>query len=334
VREVPAPPGQPNPAPHAQQSAPTFGPSSIWTQSLSEQAAIDPQSALLVDGLQSVVEEELSRKIGPWITSSIYSTPIYTVDAEQPTVRVQLENTNPALQQAFDAVPLPTDAQPASGSDAQLTLWQPSTDRLWEFWRMSDQAGGWRARWGGAIEHVSASAGYFSAESWRGAQSNWGASATSLPLAGGLITFADLQRDEIDHALALGYPLTQAERFRFPAQRTDGKSNSLEALPEGTRLRIDPGLDLQALHLGPLTLMLAKAAQRYGVVLRDTSGVVDFFGQEARPGDGEPYAPWLEGKKPWQLLAQFPWSHLQVLSAPSCSAQPCAAPESSESLNG
>jgi hypothetical protein len=312
---------EPQPEP-AQQGAPGFAPDSVWTAPIAEQA-VDPQSPLIVGALDAVVEEELSRKVGPWITSTGFSTPIYTVSADQPTVRVLLQNNNAALQQAFAAVPLPPDARPASGTDGQLTVWQPSTDRLWEFWRMSEASGEWRAQWGGAIEHVSQSAGYFSSESWPGARSNWGATATSLPLVGGLITLADLQRGEIDHALALGYPLTKAGVFRFPAQRTDGKSNSINALAEGTRLRIDPGLDLASLHLPPLTLMLAQAAQRYGIVLRDTSGVVDFFAQDPTPTGTNAYAPWLEGKKPWQLLAQFPWRELQALSAPECTAQPC-----------
>ncbi len=313
---------QPEPEP-AQQGAPGFAPDSVWTAPIAEQAVLDPQSPLIVGALNAVVEEELSRKVGPWITSTGFSTPIYTVSADQPPVWVLLGNNNAALQQAFAAVPLPPDARPASGSDAQLTVWQPSTDRLWEFWRMSNASGEWRAQWGGAIERLSQSAGYFSSESWPGARSNWGATATSLPLTGGLITLADLQRGEIDHALALGYPLTKAGVFRFPAQRTDGKSDSIDALAEGTRLRIDPRLDLASLHLPPLTLMLAQAAQRYGIVLRDTSGVVDFFAQDPTPTGTDAYAPWLEGKKPWQLLAQFPWRELQALSAPECTAQPC-----------
>ncbi len=308
-------------------SAPQFAPDSVWNAPLSDLPLyVDPESTTLVHALASVVEEELARKVGPWVTRTSFSTPIYSVPADQPTVRVLLDNNNAPLQRAFDAVPLPVGAQPASGSDAQLTVWQPGADRLWEFWHMDLIDGQWHAGWGGAIEGVSQSTGYFSAESWPGARSNWGATATSLPLAGGLITLEDLERGTIDHALALGYPLTESRVFRFPAQRTDGRSESPYALPEGLRLRIDPTLDLSSLHLPPFTLMIARAAQRYGIVLRDTSGVVDFFGQDPTPTGGEPFAPWLEGKKPWQLLAQFPWDRLQVLSASHCTGQPC--PES------
>lgn len=305
-------------------TAPQFAPGSVWNTPLPDAPLyVDPESPTLVHALDTVVEEELGRKVGPWVTRTSFSTPIYTVPADQPTVRVLLDANNASLQRAFDATPLPADARPASGSDAQLTLWQPGTDRLWEFWHMHLLDGEWHAGWGGAIEDVSRSAGYFGPESWPGARSNWGATATSLPLAGGLITLEDLERGTIDHALALGYPLTEARLFRSPAQRTDGRSDSIDALPEGVHLRIDPTLDLSSLDLPPFTLMLARAAQRYGIVLRDTSGVVDFYGQDPTPTGGEPFAPWLEGKKPWQLLARFPWDRLQVLSAPQCTGQPC-----------
>ncbi len=263
--------------------------------------------------INAVVESEVAGKYGPWISTTGYSTPIYTVTANQKPVTVTLRNNNPALQRAFSAVPLPPDARPASASDAQLTVWQPSRDRLWEFWRLGRSGGGWHAQWGGAMRHVSRSPGYFSSSSWPGAKYNWGATATSLPLVGGLVTLADLQRGEIDHGLALGFPLTQARVVRFPAQRTDGKSTGVDAVPEGTRFRLDPLLDLASLRLPPLTAMIARAAQRYGIVVRDTSGVVDFYGQDPTPTASNPFLALYEGKRPWQLLAQFPWSRLQAL---------------------
>src|ERR1700730_4135204 len=197
--EVPAGPASGGPA------SGFFAPSSVWNAPLAENEPLDPTSASLVAELQSMVNTEVSGKWGPWISTTGYSTPIYTVPASQPPVYVSEDNVNPSatLQSAFSAVPLPSNAQPSSGNDAELTVWQPSTDRLWEFWGMSHQSDGWHEHWGGAMEHVSSSPGYFSPSSWHGAQYNWGATATSLPLVGGLITLQDLQRGEINHALAV-----------------------------------------------------------------------------------------------------------------------------------
>jgi hypothetical protein len=310
----------------ASQGSPFFSATSFWNAPLPAHAALEPESSRLVNALDGTVASEVAGKFGPWISTTGFSTPIYTVPASQPTVRVTLENNNPALQSAFNAVPVPAGALPASGSDEQLTVWQPSTDRLWEFWRMHSVAGAWHAQWGGAIEHVSQSPGYYATTSWSGAQTSWGATATSLPLVGGLITLGDLEKGEIDHALALAVPVTQASVFRFPAQRTDGTSTAANAIPEGTRFRLDPSLNLSTLHLPRLTLMIAQAAQRFGIVVRDTSGVVDFYGQDPTPTGGNLFTALFEGDRPWQLLAQFPWSHLQALSSTVCTGQPCPAP--------
>jgi hypothetical protein len=305
-----------------------FSLSSFWNAPLASNAPLDQASASLSDDLQSLVDAEVAGKWGPWISTTGYSTPIYIVPANQPTVYVREENANPSqtLQTAFDAVPLPSAALPSSGSDAELTVWQPSSDRLWEFWGMKHEADGWNARWGGAMEHVSQSQGYFSPSSWPGAQYNWGATATSLPLVGGLITLQDLRRGEIDHALALALPVTRAGTWSWPAQRSDGIASSPTAIAQGTRFRLDPSVDVTSLRLPPLVQMMALAAQRYGIVVRDTSGVVDFYGEDPTPTGANPWKTMFGGQAVWQLMSRFPWANLQALALTSCSNRPCPEP--------
>jgi hypothetical protein len=260
-----------------------------------------------------MVASEVAEKRGPWISAKGYSTPIYTVPRSQPRIRVVLDNVNSALRRAFSSVPLAPDVHPASGADAQLTIWQPSTDRLWEFWGMHHEPDGWHARWGGAMEHVSRNPGYFNASAWPGASYHWGATATGLPLVGGLITLEDLRLGYIDHALAIGVPRLAAGAVTWPAQRTDGTSDAQEGIPAGTRFRIDPHIDLARLSLPPLTRMIADAAQRYGMVVRDTSGVVDFYAEDPTPTGMNPLRELLRGSYLWQLLSLFPWNHLEVV---------------------
>jgi hypothetical protein len=64
-----------------------------------------------------------------------------------------------------------------------------------------------------------------------------------------------------------------------------------------------------------LTLIMARAAQRYGIIIRDYSGVVSFAAQDPQPGQPNPYggpSGLYQGMYPNHLLASFPWSHLQV----------------------
>jgi hypothetical protein len=96
-------------------------------------------------------------------------------------------------------------------------------------------------------------------------------------------------------------------------------STAAQSLPEGAHLRLDPALNLGALHLPRLTMMLALAAQRFGIVVRDRSPTVaSFFAEDPTPTGTDPYtgtAGYFEGKYPNELLASFPWGHLQVLKA-------------------
>ena len=290
-----------------------FAPSSFWNTPLSMGARSDPRSRELSASLRAMVESEVAEKRGPWIAVKGYSTPIYTVSRSQPRVRVILDNLSPALARAFSSVPLKANIRPASGTDAQLTVWQPSTDRLWEFWGMHHEADGWHARWGGAMQHVSRNLGYFHAGAWPGASYHWGATATGLPLVGGLITLEDLRLGHIDHALAIGVPRVAAGIVTWPAQRTDGTSETQGGIPAGTRFRLDPRIDLARLGLPPLTRMISEAAQRYGMVVRDTSGVVDFYAEDPTSTSIDPWPPLLGGGYLWQLLSLFPWDHLEVV---------------------
>jgi hypothetical protein len=300
-----------------------FSATSFWNTPVPANAPLDPRSAELAGAFgaeaASEVQEDEEGKQGPWISidTTAYSVPIYTVPADQPTVQVTLKGGKAsALQAAWDAVPLPPEAQPAAGTDGHLMVWQPSTNRLWEFWRLVHGTEGWYASWGGAMQDVSSDPGVYGPRAWPGAKPGWGASASSLSIAGGLITLEDLQLGQINHALAIAIPEVRAGEYASPAQRTDGKSSSPLSLPEGAHLRLDPHLNLAALHLPRLTLMMAEAAQRYGIYVRDGGPVVAFYAQDPVSTGTNPYlgpTGYFEGKNPMALLASFPWSHLQLL---------------------
>jgi hypothetical protein len=287
-------------------SAAVFSPTSVWNEPLSVRAPLDRDSRRLTADLNHQVS-----KYGTWINTSSYSSPVYTVPEGQPIVRVALDTTAPALQSNFTDVPLPADAVPAAGGDQHLTVYQPSTDTLWEFWLMSRRPDGWHARWGGKMRNVSSNPGYF--------PSPYGATATSLPLLGGLMRTTELAAHRIHHALAIGVPKVRAGRFVWPAQRTDGVSTALTSIPEGTRFRLPADLDLDSLGLPAAVRAMARAVQRYGMVVRDRAGSVVFYAEDTRPSGVWPYGsifgtPWLDANN---ALRGFPWSRLQVVASPS-----------------
>ena len=164
-----------------------------------------------------------------------------------------------------------------------MVVWQPSTDTMWEFWRARRMCDGWHARYGGRMTNVSTNPGYYTDPNPR-----WGATATSLPLLGGLMRLDELDAGRIDHALALALPEITARAFSWPAQRTDGASQPRNAIPAGHALphrpeprpRHDRDVADRA-HDG-------RAAQRYGMVVRDGGGAVAFYAEDPTPTGPEP----------------------------------------------
>jgi hypothetical protein len=283
----------------------------VWNAPLAQDAALDPNSGAIVGELNRQVQQGLAHGSPPAINTSSYSTPIYTVGADQKRVHVALDqpaSNSPELRQAFAEVPIPQGARPAAGTDAQLTVWQPRTDTIWEFWRLRQAPDGWHAVWGGRMTGVSTDPGFYT-----GAQANWGATATDLPLAGGLVTLADLRRGRIDHALSFAVNTARAGAWAWPAQHSDGGASGSNTVPEGARFRLDPAVDVASLNLPPLVRMIAEAAQHYGMIVRDTGGSIAFYGEDPGPTGADPYPALLSGLASWDALRGFPWNRLQLV---------------------
>ncbi len=213
-------------------AAPPFAPDSFWNTPLPGDAPVDARSDAYVG--------ELQRQLGfaaPYINTTRYSAPVYTVSADQPKVPVVLDSpyAEPDLREAWQAVPIPANAKPAVGTDGHLIVVQPSTDTMWEFWKAEERLDGWHAAWGGRIDNVSTNPGFYTNPS------NWGSTATSLPMLGGLIRLDELEAGHIDHALALAIPQSRKGVFSWPAQRSDGSPRDRGGDPAGHAL--PPGSD-------------------------------------------------------------------------------------------
>jgi hypothetical protein len=196
--------------------------------------------------------------------------------------------------------------------------------------------GEWHAAYGGLVQEVSSSPGYYrdlvDAEGTVQERANWGAAATSLPLAAGLITREDIERGSIDHVLAIGLAnrsgssIIRAGSFASPAQRSDGKSVDPDSIPEGARLRLDPRLDLGSLPLSPFARMLAEAAQRYGMIVQDGSQSTVVYAEDPAPMMRDGYPNFYEagyGSHLSRAVGELPWGDLEVVQMHLCQRGPC-----------
>jgi hypothetical protein len=300
------------PAETARAPTPPFARDGIWNRRLPDDARVDPSSKALVQTLRKQVADEVARSSGPYVNTWQYSTPVYRVPRDQPRVKVTLDNTATyaeSLRQAISSVPIPRHAKPAKGSDGHMVVYQRSTDTMWEFWRMQRRPDGWHAKMAGRMENVSRNPGVFGGENGF----PWGATATSLPLLGGLMRPAELRAGRINHALALAIPAPRASTWSAPALRTDGSASGAAAIPLGARFRLDPDFDVDQLRASRPVKAMARAAQRYGIVVRDTAGAVVFYAEDPSPMRRNPY-PRIFGKQPMsQQLSRFPWNKLELM---------------------
>ena len=292
-----------------------FGPTSFWYTPIPADAPLHPQS---LDFVADFIRQKKTFYGTVSINLTAYASPVYVVPQDQPTVKVAQWACFPqfgldrsiALQ--WSAVPIPTYAIPAAGSDSEMTVYQPSTDTIWEFWRMRRNGTQWEACWGGQFKNASQSDGR-----WPGI---YGTTATGLPFLGGQITAEELRRGEIRHAIGIALVETEAAaHFSWPAKRSDGYNPNKvpNRIPEGLRFRLDPKVNVDKLQMHPVGKTIARAAQKYGFVVWDKGGAITLRAQNPRSytaaGLPDPY-PALFGKaQPYDILTGFPWDKLQFL---------------------
>jgi hypothetical protein len=208
-----------------------------------------------------------------------YTNPVYDVTRRTPRVRVHVDEDysnvvrggrrlriadNPTIEMR-----LPHDAEPARGTDAHIIVVERDTGDEWGTWQLRRAGGGWRATnayhyntgWSGVPPRSRAGHPFAS----RGA---------GVPYLAGLVRPCEIVRGRIDHALAFAYNSPSQEHV-YPATKSDGQGSGPGAVPEGTRLRLDPALtpaNLASMGCADACLTIARALQTYGMYVMDSSG--------------------------------------------------------------
>jgi hypothetical protein len=296
-----------------------FSQNGPWNTKLPPIVPLAPNSAAIV----ASIAQDQANFFGIWgLNTDSYSTPLFYVGRDTPAQNwtysdcQNLPQLAPVLAPSLRNVPTPANLFVSQGTDAVTTIYQPSTDTFWDFWRaQQDASGHWSACWGGKIEHYSRNPGIFA--------NPLGASASGLPLAAGLIRISELQRGYIDHAIILVVPRTQANCFSWPANRDDGNTAGSDIPCEGQRFRLNPSFDVSALY-SPAAQIIARAMQQYGLIVTDHGGAVVTYAEdprlyEAAHGGVNPY-PALEDPdnlltpgEQSAILTQIPIGQLQAL---------------------
>lgn len=273
-----------------------FARSSPWRTLIPSNPSIDPNSAAMIDAVQST----------PGVFANLveYGIPIYGVGRDTPTHTVDCTVVSYGICPfAGWPVPIPADAKPNTGSDGVLVTVDAASGNIFEFWRAVNDAGHWSASFG-AINSVRGSG-------WGGAATGSGASRL-----GGVIRLSEIKAGEIRHALAL-QTNNACPTFRPPALKSDGTSNRQDCIPEGALLQLDPAIDLSKLNLTAGERAVATAMQRYGGYVMDVSRapLSVSFERDTNAGDGQLGRTYEEAGFRWDYdaMERVPWDKLRVL---------------------
>ena len=294
-----------------------FAPTSFWYKPIPTDVVLHTNSANFVT---EFIRQKTTYYNNVNINTNSYSSPVYIASSSTPTVKVGFYDcqkkgwVDSTFTSMMSAVPIPSAAKQASGTDGEMTIYQPSTNSIWELWvgKKDATTGQWSACWGGKLASASYSQGVF--------QKNYGTTATGLPFISGQITAEELTRGEIKHAIGIALvDVEKASIFSWPANRSDGynPNNVPNRIAEGQRFRLDPNVNVDALPMTKAGKIIAKAAQKYGFIVWDKAGSVSIRAQNADSytalGLANPYPALYENKPAYAVLNGFPWDKLQFL---------------------
>ena len=227
--------------------------------------------------------------------------------------------------EAIPALRVPAGTAPAAGSDAKLVVVDRARNRVIDLWAVTRQPGTWNAGWGGVYALDGDGTSRWPQYAGHGPYDRpfdlplSRATGSGISSLAGLLTFDDVRRGWIDHALVFatdrscGPPDTGP--FRYPATTTDGNYPGKPCLPEGSRIQLDPAIRLDLITMGRGERMIGEALQRYGAFNIDNGGSrLGFIAALPTPSQQAAYsAAGLIGD--YVSLEHLPWRSVRVLSA-------------------
>lgn len=248
-----------------------FQSNSTWYEKIPSTPVMNPRSAEIIAYMNSITASISTSYSG-------FSHPIFYAHSATPIVTVQ--DTQPAaVAQGWNLVPIPPEARPAgyglSGyHDGHLIIISADRSTAWEMYqavRYSD------TNWSAAIlrKWDLASTGISSPFDFLGS-----VRLCAAPLLHGLVTYEEMQRGYIDHAMAVtGH--TQGNPYWAPYPGEQSLAGSDQTNPNSgivgcMRLQLDPAVNVDALGLSPQGKIVARALQEYGMIVTDGASKSDF----------------------------------------------------------
>jgi hypothetical protein len=280
----------------------------------------------------------------------VNTRPVVWVPAGQPMVPLSVQaGCDNFRAETGSSAPIPPWAPRSGPGDEILTVYQPSSNSVWEFWqarRVTPQpaaahagspvpANGWSACWAGKAL-LNTFSGVF--------PSPFGETATGISNLATEVTEADVLSGSINHAI--GLQVVNCTTFIYPADR--GDCNHDPGTPaEGQWFRFAPSVNCADYDSTPFENEVCLAGQQRGFVVVDHGGSdgieADFasgtWTDEGHPGPAGTWQRTAGGaccifaggaaplerslrtgsgtyEQEYQVIAGLPWNELQVIVPP------------------
>ncbi|MCO5120096.1 MAG: hypothetical protein M9951_10750 [Burkholderiaceae bacterium] len=214
------------------------------------------------------------------VNTSNWTIWVWHAKATDPTVTINVSVrhlTSSGNANAGDVtIRMPVDAHPDPANDSHMVVIDPDGKHAHEFWYVKKGGSSYTAvsyakvPLDGSGVNISGYAAhnpdYFTY--------GWGATrAYGGSQLGGLIRKGEATQGPIEHAIAVAIPARYlGGRAVWPATSDDQSSDYAGVIPMGTRFAIPPDINLDSLGLSPAHLRLARALQKYGLIVVDKSG--------------------------------------------------------------
>ena len=293
-----------------------FAASSAWNRPIPANAPLASNSAGMIRRLTSGGHYNVTN--GAW---GQFGPPVFYADASTP--RYTWGSHCGAI--SGKQVPIPpgsSEAQgPGANHDHKYIVIDTSTKLVYDIWG-ADVAGRDCTKWGyqgyGLIESLTTAND--GAPGINGEKAPTGAGTSSLA---GLLRAYDATHLDADgtygHALQGASMYGAKDRWVSPATKSDGPDTSPDAIPQGSRLQLNPSFNCGAIST-PGVRAYCRTAQKYGIILMDTTPVhaLTIYQEDVKdnvPPTGNPFTGGYWGTDAdWPSLASVPLSQFRVVA--------------------
>lgn len=282
-----------------------FSAGSYWNTPIGSNAAVHPDSDVILDYLRD--DNHLNGCIQlAGVPDNDWGMPVYLSGPDDPVYDVA-ENNYP-LPPEFSSLRIPVEARPADTSDGEMVVYDLVAGVVAQLSKAvyDSTADRWSAN-GGSIAYLDSNG--LDGRLPQSDDSRNRGTFRGYPGSVAMVHYDDVAAGKLDNVVKIGVNNAHAD-YVFPLVGSDGDTTNPNAPLEGTRIRIKPDVDLQALGLSGQALVIARGLQEYGMIVGDNTGggVVLKLEDTVKSGRG---TLWNLGR---ESLCAITTDHLEVLA--------------------